>query len=220
MGRIAWLVVALALLVTASPVVGQPQEDPVPQSVEEYRAKGRAWLIDEAARRLKKGNAAFDRAAFDQVSVRASDRSLWVTFATSIVLLRTGERFTHTDGIDLVNGVSSGGSVAHPHDLPWTGDAPAFVPDHDARKAIAFVLQAANASDEVGDIPGGKLPAATRMTIRDCSDHYEVSVDDPWMSSSYHVAKADGAISESMHAHSIPDEGPEAEVFEEIPAGS
>ena len=213
------MAMAVLLLAVASPMrrslAGEPGGG-VPGMAEEYRAKGRQWLIDEAAQRLKERNAAFERVAFDQVSVRASNRSVWVTFVTSIVVLRQGERFTHSQGIDLVNGAGAGGSVAHPHDLPWTGDAPPFVPDHAARSAIVFVLHAANASDEVGDIPGGKLPAGTRMTIRDRDDHYDVSVEDPWMMSTYHVAKADGAISEAMHAHSLPDEGPESEVFEEV----
>lgn len=212
----ALLVFASALLITACPGTAPVSGDTMPQTVEEYRAKGRQWLIDEAARRLKERDATFEQAAFDQVSVRASDRSVWVTFVTSIVLLREGQRFTHSQGIDLVNGSGAGGSVAHPHDLPWTGDAPPFLPDHTARSAVVFVLRAANTSDEVGDIPEGKLPAGSRMTIRDCDDHYEVSVDDPWMTSTYHVSKSDGTISEAMHAHSIPDEDPDSETFEEL----
>jgi len=185
-------------------------------SVEALKDMGRAGLIEEATRRLREQNPDFDPTAYDRVVVRASSTDVLVSFTTSIVLLRTGESFTHSRSIGLVSGLGSGGSVANPHDLTWTGTPPPFLPDPDTVRDIRFVLEAANRDTKVGDIPDGKLPEGTRMTIRDVGDHYEVSVESEWIRSSYRVAKGTGAISEAMHAHSVAPEFEEAEVLELI----
>ena len=90
------------------------------------------------------------------------------------------------------------------------------MPDHGARAAIAFVIQAVNRSPEVGDVPEGRLSPGTSMTIRDEGDSYKVSVGDAWMDSFYRVDKQTGAISDAMHAHMAPEPGVDGEEFEVI----
>ncbi len=208
-------ILMLACLLLGAPPVAAGEQGSEPMTVEAMRNLGRAGLIDLATDRLRSGDAGFDPTAYDQVVVSASSSDVMVSFATSIVLLRVGERFTHGRSIALVSGAGSGGIVANPHDLPWSGDAPPFVPDAADRVEIAFVIDAVNRDPDVGSIPDGKLPLGTGMIIRDAGDHYAVSVADEWMDSSYHVAKDTGAISEAMHAHSVPPPvEPGAELFE------
>ncbi len=205
-----------AVLLGPTPTAASPQETPTVTTTITLRAEGRKALIDRAAAELKASNPDFDPAAYDQVQVRASSSQVWVSFATSIVLLREGQRFATSRSVELVGKVSTGGSACHPHDLAWDGESPPFVPDAAAERDIAFVLAAIEKSPDVGSVPDGKLPTGTQMIIRDTGDHFEVSVADEWMDSSYRVSKIDGTISNAMHAHSIPAPEEDGEEFEEI----
>lgn len=186
------------------------------ETVEALKAKGRQALIDQAVEILKRRDADLDPAPFDQVRVRANDSQIWVSFATSIVFLAEGTRYTGSVGVELVSGSSSRSPLSHASDTPSSRTPPCFVPDANAAAAIAFVLAAVNRSDEVGSLPDGKMPPGRRMVIRDKGDHYAVSVTDEWMESSYHVDRTKGVISNAMHAHMAVEELPESEQLHEI----
>jgi hypothetical protein len=189
LARAALLTCALILL----PDVVEARASDADPVLTTLQSRGDPWLIDEAARRLGEKYPDFDTGIYDHAQVRRTPTQIWVSFTTSIVLLRPGDRFLTARRIALVGGGSDASVERGPDVSPDTRTVP-FVADEGTRAAIVFVVDAIARSAVVSLDRNGKLGAGWQMIIREEEDRYRVTVRTSAVNVRFDVSRDDGAI--------------------------
>jgi len=160
-------------------------------------------LIEMAVKEIN--DPGFHRENYDRISVLANKNTLLVEFRLSILLKSKSSCFYYVVDVALVGSGTGGNIIGDCDETPYYQNSPAD------QKKIRFVLDAINASDEVGHIPDYKLPDDTSMEIIENAGHYQVEVSS-WSTFSYYkVNKLTGKISEAGHKHYDRSDGDEPE---------
>lgn len=200
------MLLTLMLLVSGS-AVGQSTGD-----VEELKALGRDSLISRAVGLLQRSDAEFDPSQYDRIRVIVDEDDIIVRFEHSIAFYGRKTAYRYNATVNIRTGSTGSSIVSNPNDYDEDAEEYRFFRwDDKSRKAVRFVLDAINRQNEIGDIPEGKLPKDTRMTIREESGYYQIEVDS-WSTHSYYkIKKSSGKIYDAGHKHYARD-GDEQEV--------
>lgn len=170
-------------------------------TLDEMKALGRDSLIAIAAERAKNSYPDFRIDLFAHIRVKISRSSLWVIFDNPIRFVPRKSAFIYDMSVNLTENSIGTGPIENDKELKDFEEYQFFKPTKESRKAIEFVLNAVNKDNEIGDIPDGKLPDGTQMTIIEKSDHYAIEVDSYSTVSHYKIKKSSGKIYDASHKH-------------------
>ncbi|NUM82279.1 hypothetical protein HUU42_15900 [bacterium] len=170
-------------------------------TLDEMKALGRDSLIAIAASRAQSSYPDFKTDLFDRIRVKVSRGSLWVIFEQVIRFVPRKSAFIYDMSVNLTENSIGTGPIENDRELKDFEDYQFFKPTKESRKAIEFVLNAINKDNEIGDIPEGKLPDDTQMTVIEKSDHYAIEVDSYSTVSHYKIKKGSGKIYDASHKH-------------------
>ncbi|MBX7153097.1 hypothetical protein K1X84_15830 [bacterium] len=196
----------IGISLTAS-IYGQSKK----MTLDELKALGRDSLIAIAAARAKNSYPDFKTDLFDRIRVKISRGSLWVIFDNAIQFVPRKSAFIYDMSVNLTENSLGTGPIENDKELKDFEEYQFFKPTKNARKAIEFVLNAINNDNEIGDIPDGKLPDDTQMTIIEKSDYYAIEVDSYSTVSHYKIKKGSGKIYDASHKHYARDWDEKAE---------
>jgi hypothetical protein len=163
-------------------------------SVDELKKLGRDSLIKMAVKEIN--DSTFHPEHYDRIVVKANDTQVWVSFSLSVVLKTKKPCYYDAVGVDLANG-----TVSRSHSNNDCDEAGHYKPTKSIQKKIDFVFNAINKSDEVGDLPGNKVPYGTTMDISEHPTYYYVEVSSYSTFSHYKVDKITGKIYDAGHKH-------------------
>lgn len=178
----------LSLLLTGLNSVEAQQTKP---TVGELVTLGRDSLIKMAIKKLN--DTTFHASSYDRITVKSNATSVEVVFGLSITFKNKKTCFYDQVYVGLLNG-NDGKSIA--------GDCknPIFYKrSKSEQKKIDFVFDAINKSDEIGHLPGNKIPYGSTMTIEENGSYYYIEFSDDYMFSHYKIDKSSGKISEAGH---------------------
>lgn len=170
-------------------------------TLDEMKALGRDSLIAMAAERAKNSYPDFKIDLFDRIRVKIRQKSLVVIFDNAIRFVPRKSAFIYDMHVNLTENSLGTGPIENGKEVKDFEEYQFFKPTKESRKAIEFVLNAINKDNDIGDIPDGKLPDDTRMTVIEETDYYDIEVDSYSTVSHYKIKKGSGKIYDASHKH-------------------
>jgi len=189
----------LPILLTLSTITQAQKSKP---TVEEFKKLGRDSLIKMAIAKIN--DSTFHAKYYDRVTVKANATTVQVEFELSI-RLRSGKNcFYDNVSVGLLNGTTGTGVSGDCDKVTY------YKPTSSSQKKIDFVFASINKSDEIGHLPGNKIPEGATMTIDEHSSYYYVEFSDESTFSHYKIDKSSGKISEAGHKeYARPEKDPD-----------
>lgn len=162
-------------------------------TVDELKKLGRDSLIKMAIAKLD--DSTFQAQYYDRVTVKANKTSVEVEFELSVRFKNGKKCFYDAVTVGILNGTTGKGASGDCDKISY------YKPTSSMTKKIAFVFDAINKSDEIGHLPGNKIPNDATMTIEENLTCYYIEFSDYSTFSHYKIDKITGKIFDAGHKH-------------------
>jgi hypothetical protein len=168
------------------------------KSVEDIIALGKDSIVQLA---LELIDFKLDPQNLSEVNVITNGEIIYVSFRNPIKYLPLNSVYYFEFGVNLLEKVVTYGPISN-GTYQTDEKIPVYTETRKSKKAIQFVLDAINKSDELGSIDIATF--ADNMEIRESQDYYDVLVVSDNVESMYKVEKASGKIYDLVSNSLIP----------------
>ncbi|KAJ5068493.1 hypothetical protein M0811_02426 [Anaeramoeba ignava] len=176
-------------------------------TIKKAKKLGRKKLIQIAINKIQtRFSKPFETSHYDHIRVESNSKNIRVKFYSNINLILLNTAYVYGVTVNLFESSMSYGLKQNPNDLKYDFDKmEQFIPNEKSEKALKFILDSINKSEEVGNIDKKKMNYDQIIEIYEFDDYYSVTNDDPYTTGFYKISKSDGKVYDDSHKHKMRD---------------
>ncbi|KAJ5068494.1 hypothetical protein M0811_02427 [Anaeramoeba ignava] len=174
-------------------------------TIEEAKKLGREKLIQIAINKIQSSfSKPFETSHYDHIRVESNSKNIRVRFYSNINLILLNTAYVYGVTVNLFESSMSYDIKENPEDFEYDfNKMEQFIPNEKSEKALQFILDSINKSEEVGNIDKKKMNYDQIIDIYEFDDYYSVTNDDPYTRSFYKISKSNGKVYDGRHKHKM-----------------